>query len=308
MLAALPDSPAVTAVIDESLTVCTELGMPVELDSAENLRDTAVTQVCLVITGVACARALVVEGDLATQFVFGHSAGAFTAAVTAGVLTLREALVAVQLRGNSMRAACSGRDWGMAAVAGLPTRTVAQLVDRITTTEQPLWIANINSATQTVLSGTASALNAARDAVGDAGATDFRALDVSVASHGPVQGTTAHTMTSQMSTILRRRPGMRYVTNIGGRSVSTAEAVLDDLANAVVHPVRWYDGVRLMAELGVTCTVEALPGHTLTRLVGSVRQPPVALAVSDHGLQGAVARARRVLIPGRRIQSRWAQQ
>jgi malonate decarboxylase epsilon subunit len=46
--------------------------------------------------------------------------------------------------------------------------------------------------------------------------------------------------------------------------VDTAEAILDDLAQAVAQPVRWYDGIRLMAELGATFAIEAHPGHVLT--------------------------------------------
>ena len=115
-------------------------------------------QLALLIAGVACARALTEDHGLAPQFVAGHSVGAFAAAVTAGVLTLPEALIAVELRARLMEKACAQGDWGMAAVTGLPTRTAAEIVRKIATDDDPIWVANINSATQTVFSGTVPAL------------------------------------------------------------------------------------------------------------------------------------------------------
>lgn len=293
MLHTLPDTDAVSTTLVESRSVCVDLGLPADLDTSGQLRDTVATQVCLVIAGVACARGLIVDHGLTPEFVAGHSAGAFSAAVVAGVLTLREGLTAVHLRGQSMRAACAGGRWGLAAVTGLPTRAVAELVTGVATTREPLWVANINTATQTVLGGTDAALDAAQRAASSSGAIAFERLDVAVASHGPVQDGTARALHAHLSTLPLRTPTARYVTNSGGRSVDTAEAILDDLAESAARPVRWYDGVRLMFELGVNCTIETPPGHTLTRLVAAIAPQITALAVSDEGLSAAADRARR---------------
>ncbi|WP_163700189.1 hypothetical protein [Mycolicibacterium agri] len=52
----------------------------------------------------------------------------------------------------------------MAAVTGgLPTQSAAKLAQRVATPEDPLWGANINSATETMLGGTAKAIAAAKD-------------------------------------------------------------------------------------------------------------------------------------------------
>jgi malonate decarboxylase epsilon subunit len=294
MLGALPDTAGARAVVAESRSICGELGLPDDLDRPDLLHDTVATQVSLVIAGVGWAQALIADSRLTPRVVAGHSVGAFASAVAAGVLTLREALVAVHLRGESMRAACSGGDWGMAALTGLPTRAVQQLVERIVTPEEPLWIANLNSATQTVLGGTATALNAAHDAARLTGAAAFERLDIAVASHGPVQGETASALRTHLAALPLRSPTARYVTNTGGRVVGTAQAILTDLADSVAHPVRWYDGVRLMAELGVTCSIETAPGHTLTRLVRAGAPDVTALSVSDDGVTAVAARAHRL--------------
>jgi malonate decarboxylase epsilon subunit len=293
MLQALPDTDAANAVIAESRDVCAELGLPDDLDSAARLSDTVAAQISLVIAGVASARALAADGQLGPAFVAGHSVGAYAAAVVAGVLTLHEALTVVHLRGESMRAACAGGSWGMAAVAGLTTKAAQQVVEQASTATEPVWVANINSATQTVLGGTTTALAAAEPAARRAGAAAFTHLEIAVASHGPIQDGTAQRLREHLTTLPRRTPALRYITNTGGRSVGSAEAVLDDLASAVARPVRWYDGVRLMAELGVTCTVETEPGHTLTHLVAAAAPTVTALALSDFGLRETIAKASR---------------
>jgi malonate decarboxylase epsilon subunit len=293
MLRAIGETGAATTVLADAKAICADLGLPADLDSAAALSDTVATQVSLVIVGVACARGMSRDHGLFPRFVAGHSAGAFAATVVAGVLTLREALTAVKLRGESMRAACARGEWGMAAIRGLPTRAVQQLTIQVGTSRDPLWVANINTATQTVLGGTTAALAAARDAAREAGATGFDLLDIAVASHGQVQDETARTLRAHLAAVPLRDPTARYLTNTGGRSVRSADAVIDDLADSAARPVRWYDGVRLMAELGVTCALELPPGHTLTRTVATIAPHITTLAVSDVGARAAASRAGR---------------
>lgn len=289
MLHDLPTSPAVARVIAESRCRTTDL------DSAEALKSTGNVQVALLIAGVACARALTEDFGLSPEFVAGHSVGAFAAAVTAGVLTLPEALTAVRLRARSMEQACGQGNWGMAVVNGLPTRTAAEIARQVSTDDDPLWVANINSATQTVFSGTASALRAIADATRRGGALDYKLLDVAVASHCPKQQDTARAVAEHLSTLPRREPTARYLTNTRGRITSSAETILDDLAQAVARPVQWYNGIRLMGELGVTCAVESAPGHVLTRLFSAAVPSATAISVDADGVAVSVRRARTTL-------------
>jgi len=88
MLHSLPSSPAVSEVLDESFFQIRQLGMTEDIDTATALENTTNVQIALVIAGVACARALSADHGLNPQFVAGHSVGAFSAAVTAAVITL----------------------------------------------------------------------------------------------------------------------------------------------------------------------------------------------------------------------------
>jgi malonyl CoA-acyl carrier protein transacylase len=295
MLHTLPNTPAVSGVLDESRSQLTCLGRSADIDTAAALLDTTDVQIALLIAGVGCARALIDDHGLTPQFVAGHSVGAFSAAVTAGVITLAEALAAVALRGHLMKEACADGDWGMAAVSGLPTRPACQIAKQVATADDPVWVANINSATQTVFSGTASALQKVADAARIAGAFNYERLNVAVASHCPKQAATARRMAAHLAGLPRREPTARYLTNTRGRATTSAETVLDDLAQAVAHTVQWYDATRLMGELGASCAIETQPGHVLTRLLPSAAPTVAAISLQDSGLAAAARRAIRLL-------------
>ncbi len=265
-----------------------------ELDTAEALASTTNAQLALLICGVATARTLADDHGLRPDIVAGHSVGAFAAAVGAGVLTFSEAVAAVRLRGDSMARACASGQWGMAALTGLRLRAVRDLVDAA---DDKLWIANINAVDQVVLGGTVAALDNARQAARRAGARRFELLDVAVASHGPLQRDTARVVAQHLSTIPHRGQRAAYMTNVGARRIrDDAAAVLDDLATAVAHPVRWFDIMRLLPELGVDATVEMPPGDVLSRLVTATTPALSVFSVTDDELAPITARLRSFLV------------
>lgn len=292
MIANLPASAATRRTLEEAAELVPVIA---ELDTTEGLASTTNAQLALLICGVAAARALADEHDVQPHVVAGHSVGAFAAAVTAGVLTFAEAVAAVRLRGDAMARACAAGRWGMAALTGLRLRAVRDVVNA----EAPdqLWIANINAVDQTVLGGTVAALDSARQAGQRAGARRFEMLDVAVASHGPIQRDTAREVAQHLSTIPHRDQAAAYMSNVGARRIrDDPAAVLDDLATAVAHPVRWFDILRMLPEIGIGTTVEMPPGNVLTRLVTATTPALGALSVAACDLDSIAARVRSLLV------------
>jgi len=293
MLANLPDSVATRRTMEEAAELLPAIG---ELDTTEALTSTTNAQVALLISGVATARTLTDEHRVSPDIVAGHSVGAFAAAVGAGVLTFAEAVAAVRLRGDSMTRACASGQWGMAALTGLPLRAARDLVASEDADDR-LWIANINAVDQVVLGGTLAALDDARQAARRAGARRFEMLDVAVASHGPLQRDTASAVAQHLSAIPHREQRSAYMTNVGARRIrDDPAAVLDDLADAVARPVRWFDIMRLLPELGVIATVEMPPGEVLSRLVTATTPAVRVFSVDRDGLVPSSARVRSLLV------------
>jgi malonate decarboxylase epsilon subunit len=191
-----------------------------------------------------------------------------------------------------MERACADGSWGMAALRGLGPAAAQRLIDSVATERDPLCIANVNAADQIVVSGTSTALRVLRRHAPGAGARDLTDLDVGVASHCPLQASTARSVAQALARAEQGEQHRGYFANTTGRRVRNApQQVLEDLAQSVRRPVRWYDAVRLMPELGVTATVQVPPGRVLTAI--SARENPALahVAVDDAGLEAAVRRA-----------------
>ncbi|MEU6404277.1 acyltransferase domain-containing protein [Streptomyces sp. NPDC046985] len=295
MLRDLPDTPAAARARSEAAdTLGSFDDVPDRLDTADALRSTTNTQLALLVAGAVTARALIDDHRLPVATVAGHSVGAFPAAVAAGVLGLADALRAVRTRGRRMERACADAAWGMAALRGLGAAAARRLLDSVATESDPVWIANINAADQIVVSGTRTALDRLREQAPAAGATDMTVLDVSVASHCPLQDPTADAVAAVLARVGVGAQERAYLANTTGRRILRDPAkVIADLAQAVRQPVRWYDAARLMPELGVTATVHVPPGHVLTALVSRENPDATHVAIDDIGLAAAVRRAER---------------
>jgi malonate decarboxylase epsilon subunit len=293
MLQDLPGTPAAEKAHSEAREVLDSLDdLPPHLDTEDALRSTTNAQLALLVAGVVTARALVDDHGLRADFVAGHSVGAFAAAVLAGVLTLDDALRVVKVRGDGMERVCAGGRWGMAAIRGLGLTSVRSLLASLTTEGDPLWIANINSTDQIVVGGTRAGLDTLRCFAPATGARDLTILQVSIASHGPLQASTARAVADALGQIQHGDQRRSYFANTTGRRLAHApEKVIDDLAQAVEHPVRWLDVVRLMPELGVTTAIQTPPGHVLAAITARVTPGVTSLAVDDTGLHTALRRA-----------------
>lgn len=299
MLQHLPRTPAAARTHEQARDIMSTLeGVPSPLDTADALESTTNAQLALHVAAVVTARALTDDHGLDVDAVAGHSVGAFAAAVVAGVLGLDDALRALQVRGTGMAAACAEGSWTMAALRGLPAPAVQRLLDDVTTPADPLWIANINAPDQVVVSGTRGALDTLRRHAPAAGAGALTLLDVTIASHCPLQADTARAVAHALARVTPGEQRLAYFANTTGkRLLHATDKILDDLAQAVRQPVRWYDAVRLMPEVGVTATLQVSPGHVLTALAARENPSMTNVALDDIGITAAVHRARRAAEP-----------
>ncbi|RRQ73074.1 hypothetical protein CQW39_30515 [Streptomyces griseofuscus] len=207
----------------------------------------------LLISGVAKARALLHDYGLRADTVAGHSIGAFSAAVIAGVLSLPEAIRLVHMRGVHMAAACAGGRWSMAALRGLGQSAAQILLDRLATDSAPLRIANISAPDQLVISGTTTALTTLSAHAPDALVTDLVDLNVTVASRCLLQRTTTEAVAAAVARTQLGEQSRAYLANTTGRRVlRDPSKVVEDLAAAVSAPVHWLDATRLLLGLEST--------------------------------------------------------
>jgi malonate decarboxylase epsilon subunit len=268
------------------------------LDNAQALQSTVAVQPVLLIAGVATARALMAEYILPAT-VAGMSIGAFGAAVACGTLSFADALRLVRLRGELMQTAFPS-GYGLAAIEGLDEVHVDGLVERIRTAECPVYVSNLNAPQQIVIAGSDAALAAVITQALELGAHRAERLAVSVPSHCPLLKPVADRLVQAMAALRLRPPLVPYVSNSGGRALYDAEAIREDLATNIAHPVRWYDTLEVLRELGATLFLEMAPGHVSTQLVAQLFPGVRAISITDHGLHYAAVVATGTM-PGQKL-------
>jgi len=288
MLHALPDHPSIARTLDE---VTEALGENVlELDSPAALRSTVSVQLALLASGVAVARALVAEGGT-PEAVAGMSAGAFAAAVVAGVLNLADGVRLLKLRAERM-VELYPRGYGLAAIVGLREKEIATLVEEAYTEQNPVYVGNINAPRQIVIAGSYEGMDKVLEAARKRGARKAVRLAVSEPSHCPLLQPVADTLAKSLQAIHLDEPKLIYVGNVTGRALRTQAAISEDLATNIAHGVRWYDATTVLKELGCRLFLEMPPGHVLAELGREafldVRTVAVAETSFKHALLLAV--------------------
>lgn len=231
--------------------------------SADEIRDTAITQPLLVASGLVSALALFphpVDAFRRIGAVAGHSVGEIAAAAGAGVMSAEQAMVLVRERGRAMSAAARREDTSMLAVLGGDEQVVlAKLA------EYGLTPANINGGGQIVAAGAVDAIEKLK-ADPPEGAR-LRALQVGGAFHTSYMAGAVEGLRALAGAVTTRDPRTRVLSNRDGSVVHSGAELLGRLVDQVALPVRWDLVMRTMKDLGVTAVIEMPPAGTLTGLV-----------------------------------------
>jgi [acyl-carrier-protein] S-malonyltransferase len=185
----------------------------------------------------------------------GHSLGEFSALVAAGVLTERDGLRLVALRGRLMHEAEEGG--GMMAV-GTPVEVAAELAGRF-----GLTVANDNAPEQVVLSGDGDAVDAAVERAKAEGLRATR-LRVSGAFHSPAMGAAAAELGAALDEVELGEPSVPVYCCVNVEPYGDVRRLL---VEGLTSPVRWRETVLAMQSAGETRFLEVGPGKVLAGLV-----------------------------------------
>ena len=250
--------------------------------------DTVAIQLALLIAGTAAARTLLADGP-PPDHVAGHSVGAVTAAVAAGVLDLTDALDLVRLRATRMAAAYpSDRGYGMGAVTGLPEARVHELVRQARADGAQVYASNVNAPDQVAVSGSGPGLALVLELARAAGARSTRRLPVPVPAHCPLMTPARDAVAERLAELLAlgrlRRPACGWVGNVAARLLRRPEQIARDLAAGITEPVRWDEVTTTLYERGTRLFVEAHPGEVLTRLAAAAFPRARSVAMEQAGL------------------------
>ncbi|MFF4254907.1 ACP S-malonyltransferase [Streptomyces sp. NPDC001663] len=260
----------------------------------EALRDTAVTQPAVFLTGIATLDVLRGRG-IEPALVAGHSLGEYTALVAAAVLDWRDALRLVRRRGELMAAVNAQVPGRMAAVIGLDLATVEDLCTKAATaTGQVVEVANDNEPGQVVVSGQDSAVQRLCGDAQDAGAVRAVVLDVGAPFHCSLMADIEEEFAAELDKVELRAPRVPVVSGVTADLVDSAQGIRDRLRRQLAGRVRWTGTVRALTVAGADRFVEVGPGNVLSGLCRRIEPDvPVHTTNDARRLDRTIAQAGR---------------
>jgi acyl transferase domain-containing protein len=193
------------------------------------------------------------------EAVLGHSVGEIAAACVAGVFDVEDALRLVAARGRLMGELPSGG--AMVSVRADERRVAAVLAPF----RESAAIAAINAPEEVVISGAEDAIGAVAAALGREGIRVAR-LAVSHAFHSPLIRPSVGPFEEAAARLRYERPKLVLISNVTGAAAGAEVAQPAYWARHIEAPVRFQDGIRTCAALGIDAFLEIGPRPTLLAL------------------------------------------
>ena len=235
--------------------------------SAEDLKQTKVTQPAIFLHSVALAKSL--GNNFKPDMVAGHSLGEFSALVANGTLNFEDGLKLVSQRAMAMQKACELQPSTMAAVLGLDDDIVEKIC---ATTDGIVVAANYNCPGQLVISGEVEAINAACEALKAEGARRALVLPVGGAFHSPLMEPAREELAAAIENTTFNKPNCPIYQNVTASAVTNENDIKKNLISQLTAPVRWTQSVQQMLADGATLFTEVGPGNVLQGLVKKINR------------------------------------
>jgi len=231
-----------------------------ELNSEPNnhlndLNNTRNTQICLFLVESILLDALKDNGFKPT-YVAGHSLGEITALYCADVFSFEDCVSLIKERSQLMVNAGKG---SMAAVIGFDRNQLDLLVNKI----DDIVIANDNSSSQVVLSGSNEALDNLSTEIS---CKRFLKLNVSGAFHSPFMNEASAKFSEYLKKIKFKNPSFPVISNYEPSLCSDPTELQIRLEKQMCNGVRWRETMDLMANDCDLHIVEIGPSNVLSGL------------------------------------------
>lgn len=224
--------------------------------SEEKLSRTLYTQPCLYVIESILAD-IIQERGHQPHLVAGHSLGEYVALYVAGVFNFEAGLNLVKRRAELMDSASGGM---MAALIGFNQDQLDEYIQE----HEDVVLANDNSPTQVVVSGTPDAVEAVLSQVK---AKRVVRLNVSGAFHSPFMASAATEFQGVLESVPFSDAKIPVLSNAEPTPATEAAVLKERLQHQMTGSVRWREISLHLSEEGIEKVVEIGPGKVLTGLI-----------------------------------------
>ncbi len=250
---------------------------------AERLKETRLAQPALGVSGRAIEQLLASFG-IRPQMTAGHSFGELVALCSAGAMSETELFHLAAARGQAM--AAGGASGGTMLAAGADQAAVEKhIADRT-----DVWLANLNSPRQTVLSGTEEGIAHVQPLLEAAGIT-ARRIPVSAAFHSPFMQQPRAAFSETLAAATFTASETPVYANVTAEPYSGEPSdVRERLAEQLTDKVRWVELIENMYRDGARVFIEVGAKGVLTSLVRDILKDREHVAVATQPNGGSQVR------------------
>jgi acyl transferase domain-containing protein len=229
-------------------------------EQQEQLTSTDIAQPALGVCDLAMLKLLSSFG-LKADMAAGHSYGEYVALHAGGVFSAEDLLRLSIERGRILGQCAAENPGAMAAISAAPDLVIAALK------QMPgVYLANINTPTQSIISGSEEAIEGALK-VFKAQQIAAKRIAVSAAFHSPLMTGSDKQLAKVLHSVQCHGPKIPVFSNSTSLPYTNESTeIVDQLSQHALKPVLFVDQLRAMHDAGARLFVEVGPGAVLTGL------------------------------------------
>ena len=246
--------------------------------SEETLKSTKYNQPAILLTSLACQKALELEG-IEADYVAGLSLGEYSGLVYSGIVSFEDGVKLVKSRATIMDEGIEEGVGSMAAVMKLSKEKVDTLLKEASKFGV-VEAANYNCPGQVVITGEVDAI---RESVSIAKALGGLCIPLKVSGpfHSSLYEEASFKYYESIKDVEINEPKKVIYSNVLGKPYSKQDDIRDLLRKQIMSPVLFEDSINHMLDQGIDTFIELGPGKTLSRFVKKIDKKANVYNIED---------------------------
>ncbi len=246
--------------------------------SEETLKSTKYNQPAILLTSLACQKALELEG-IEADYVAGLSLGEYSGLVYSGIVSFEDGVKLVKTRATIMDEGIEEGVGSMAAVMKLSKEKVDTLLKEASKFGV-VEAANYNCPGQVVITGEVDAI---RESVSIAKALGGLCIPLKVSGpfHSSLYEEASFKYYESIKDVEINEPKKVMYSNVLGKPYSKQDDIRDLLRKQIMSPVLFEDSINHMLDQGIDTFIELGPGKTLSGFVKKIDKKANVYNIED---------------------------
>lgn len=246
--------------------------------SEETLKSTKYNQPAILLTSLACQKALELEG-IEADYVAGLSLGEYSGLVYSGIVSFEDGVKLVKSRATIMDEGIEEGVGSMAAVMKLNKEKVNTLLEEASKFGV-VEAANYNCPGQVVITGEVDAI---RESVSIAKALGGLCIPLKVSGpfHSSLYEEASFKYYESIKDVEINEPKKVMYSNVLGKPYSKQDDIRDLLRKQIMSPVLFEDSINHMLDQGIDTFIELGPGKTLSGFVKKIDKKANVYNIED---------------------------